>query len=388
MKKTVWICNGLMNAGGTEALILNILRHRSENFDYILVIHTVSGKEEFGVWDNEIKKLNIPIYYLPAVGNIGIKKYCIAFKALADKIGKPDIMHCHLNAVGGIISYAAYKADVKARIVHCHANIRYKGSIITKLKGNIKLAISKRYIKKYATDRWACSKSAAKCLFGDKCETVVINNMINTDDYLPTTQKRKKAREKLLHITGDEPFIIGAIGRIARIKNYELVLRAIAECKNKIDNIHFVCYGRVQDKDYFNELQTLVNRLDISKNVHFLGNSTTVSQDIAAFDCFVMPSITEGFGIAALEAQAAGLPVIVSNGVPTDMDVKMGNVYYLPLDNHLSWTKAIEKTFSNFIAPKNIKEAFIASGFDAQYVTEYIEDKYCEIILRTTKGNK
>ncbi len=387
MKKKVWICNGLMNAGGAESLIMNMLRFRSEEIRYVMVIHTMSGMPEEGVWDAEIEKMGIPMYYLPAVGAVGIRKYCDAFCRLVEVIGKPDAMHCHLNAVGGIIAYAAYQVGIPVRIVHCHANICYQGSLMARIKGNLKLLVSKQYIKRYATDRWACSQSAADCLFGADSESVVIHNMIDTDAYLPSKQKRREVREKL-KLSVEESTVVGAIGRIARVKNYELILQAIAEYKKTNPYVHFVCYGRVQDAGYFNELQRLVEHLGIQENVHFLGNSKNISWDIAGFDCFVMPSVTEGFGIAALEAQAAGLPTLVSTGVPRAVNAGLGNVQFLPMDDPTAWATAIEQVVGRIVCPEQIKAAFVQCGFDAEQGIKNMEQRYLESIRLTEEGNK
>ena len=77
----------------------------------------------------------------------------------------PDIIHSHMNAVGGIIAQVAKKFGVKHRIVHCHADIKYCGSLIQRVKSEVGLFIMKMFVNRYATDFWACSKPAARRLF-------------------------------------------------------------------------------------------------------------------------------------------------------------------------------------------------------------------------------
>ena len=121
------------------------------------------------------------------------------------------------------------------------------------------------------------------------------------------------------------------MGRVARIKNYELILKAIAILNKQGCETHFVCYGRfdAQKDAYCKELQQLSDSLGITDKVHFKGNTINVTHDIKAFDVFLMPSITEGFGMAAIEAQAAGIPTLLSIGIPRIVDVGLGLVKFM-----------------------------------------------------------
>lgn len=362
-KTTVWILNGAMNAGGTESLIMELLRNKPNTVDVRLVIHSSSG-DFSGVYDDEIKALNIPVSHLPAYGAVGYKSYARAFNSLVEEVGLPDVIHSNMNAVGGFIAKVAKKAGVKSRIVHCHADIKYRGSKLSIIKSELALAVMKTYVNRYANNYWACSDAAARRLFYKNKKTVVIPNVIDVEKYLSSPEK--KLAEKALLGVDKNALIVGAVGRIAPIKNYEVIIKAIQKLKSNGKNVHFIVYGRAADENYFNSLKNLADELGVVENVHFLGNSTRISDAISAFDVFVMPSITEGLGISALEAQAAGIPTVLSNGVPSETDMGLSLISRADANDVDAWANAIENANVKAVDSEEIIKAFNEKGYNSK----------------------
>lgn len=374
-KPTVVVATGTMNAGGTETLIMETFRHASGRVRYILLIH-YDKEIPIGVYDEEIRRLGIEIRYIPSVGSVGVRSYAKAFKKFAESVGEIDIVHSHLNAVGGVIAMAAKRAGIKHRICHCHADIHYTGNVISRIKDELSLAAMKTLIDIYATDRWACSQAAWKRLFMPWRECVVIDNMIDAQRYLATDEKRRAVKQKF-GLEGK--FVVGAVGRVAPIKNYETVLRALTDT-----DAHFVCFGRYDiNNTYCGSLDNFAKGLGISDRIHWMGNSNNVADDIHCIDLFVMPSFTEGFGMAAIEAQAASIPTLLSSGVPRIVDVGLDLVKMLDPNDASVWNKEIKKAHIRGIIPEQkIMEMFGKSGFDSPQAVKMIEDKYLEINKR------
>lgn len=369
---TVVVATGVMNAGGTETLIMETFRHASGRVRYILLIH-YDTEIPMGVYDEEIRQLGIEIRYIRSVGSLGVRGYIKAFRQFAESVGEIDIVHSHLNAVGGIIAMAAKRVGVKYRICHCHADIHYTGSALSRVKCELSLAVMKRIIDIYATDRWACSRAAWKRLFMPWRKSVVIDNMIDTRKYLATDEKRKAAKQKF-GLEGK--FVVGAVGRVAPIKNYETALKAIADTE-----YHFVCFGRFDiNNTYCRSLTDLAKTLGIADRVHWMGNSNNVADDIHCIDLFVMPSFTEGFGMAAIEAQAASIPSLLSSGVPSIVDVGLRLVKILDPNDVSLWNKEIQNAEKNeIILEQRILAKFGESSFDSPQAVKLIEYKYINI---------
>lgn len=368
----VVIATGVMNAGGTESLIMETFRHRSERVRYILLIHRNCDKQD-GLYDNENHRLGIEVKYIGSIGSLGVSGYIKAFSKVMAEIGHVDIVHSHLNASGGIIALAAKKCGIKYRICHCHADIRYPGGMVQRLKSEISLMVMKAFIEMFATERWACSQAAWNRLFMPWRRRMVVNNMIDTGKYLATLGKRHDAKDRF---GLKDKFIVGAVGRVAPIKNYECVLKAIVGTE-----AHFVCFGRFDaNNSYCKSLINLSDNLGISNQVHWLGNSNDVCRDIHCIDLFVMPSLTEGFGMAAIEAQAASIPSILSTGVPHRVDVGLELVKFANPENSDEWHKAIINFTPSPILPDNeILQAFRNKGFDSVLAVEHIENQYISL---------
>lgn len=375
-KPTVVIATGVMNAGGTELLIMEMLRQSTGRVRYIMLIHCEGTTRPVGVFDDEIRHLGVGMEYIGSIGSLGIKRYMAAFKKFAAGTGQIDIVHSHLNASGGVIAMAAKKCGIRHRICHCHADIHFTGSLASRLKNEVSLKVMMSLIELYATDRWACSQAAWRRLFLPWHKRVVLNNMIDTRKYLASEEKRYRAKEKF-GLVGK--FIVGAVGRVAPIKNYECILKALAGT-----DAHFVCFGRFNpDNAYCRSLSDLTRQLGVSEQVHWMGNSNNVSDDIHCIDLFVMPSFTEGFGMAAIEAQAASIPSLLSSGVPEIVDLGIGLVKFLNPYNVEEWHQEISGGIKSIEIPaETILEAFRHKEFDSIAAVKKIEDAYIALVNR------
>lgn len=375
-KTKIWIMNGVMNAGGAESLIMEIIRNKTDDIEFILVVHSANN-DFHGIYDSEIRKLGISIYYLPSVGAVGIKGYIKEFGKLVDEIGTPDIIHSHINANGGIIAKAALQNGIKNRIIHCHADIRFRGNVISNIKNEIVLWLLKKYVNKYGNYYWACSDAAARRLFKKYKDAVIIPNIINVDLYLNSKKKRERERKRIGVEEGD--IIVGSVGRIAPIKNYETTIQAIKKIVDLGVKVKYYIYGRVVDNEYYTFLCRMIEQLEIANNVYFMGNSKKINEKLAAFDVFVMPSITEGFGIGALEAQAAGINTLISTGLPREVDMGLKIVKRISPKNVEEWSENILNIGSEkceMLDNNEIKAQFIKKGYDSKSKCNDIYEYY------------
>lgn len=375
---TILIANGIMDAGGTESLIMEMLRHSTRKVNYIMLIHYSDTLRE-GLYDKEIKELGYKIVHIPSVGKLGINGYCREFANTISKLPKIDAVHCHLNANAGIICMAAKRCGIQHRISHCHADIHFTGSRKNRIKEEVSLQILRLLIELNATEHWACSDAAWERLFFPWCKRFVIKNMIDVRKYFCNPDDKPKAKE---HFNLKHKIILGSVGRVAPIKNIETAISATARLIQRGYDVEYVCFGRFdKNNSYCNSLIKLAEHLGVNSRIKFLGNSNNVARDIKCIDVFLMPSFTEGFGIAALEAQASGIPCVLSDGIPNEVDVQLGLVEFVDSKNIEAWEEAIDKAILTK-KPDNdcVLEAFVNAGLDSVSGVENIENKYLEII--------
>ena len=221
----------------------------------------------------------------------------------------------HLNIFQGLSLYYGYlakKAGVQRIITHSH------NSALRRSRTRwLKLALhnmAKSLLAENATDYWACSRLAAEFMFPrDVVERYeFIPNGIDIEKFRFNDEVRKKVR-KDLGIEGK--LVIGNVGRLCYQKNQENLLEVFAKLQSERPESVLLLVGEGEIKE---ELQQQVEKLGVADKVLFYGVTDKVEQLLWAMDIFVFPSRFEGLGIVAVEAQAAGLPVICSDGVPNE----------------------------------------------------------------------
>ena len=269
--------------------------------------------QQSGPMTEECENNNITCLYTPTlVREISPLKDIKAFWHLYRLFRKYkfDIVHTHSSKTGVIGRLAAKLAGVPM-IVHTVHGYAFPAAK-SKLEKNIFLAME--WLGTKCSDKIIClhdadKKIAEEALGAKASQLIVLANGVNINKFNPPTIEQKQdIRTKL-----DLPFdaiVIGMVGRLWQQKNPKLLLTAAIAILKDRKNVHFVFAG---DGELRAELEDKVNALGLSSNIHFLGWRNDTESVLKAFDIFVLPSLWEGMPLAILEAQATGLPCIVSN---------------------------------------------------------------------------
>ncbi len=109
------------------------------------------------------------------------------------------------------------------------------------------------------------------------------------------------------------PLTVTTVGNIRWIKGHDVFVRAAALVLKRFPETVFSIAGEVLEPGYYTELERLVREAGIADRFHFAGGVSNVQQHLRQADVFVLPSRSEGFSNAILEAMAAGLPVIATD---------------------------------------------------------------------------
>ncbi|MBE6780998.1 MAG: glycosyltransferase family 1 protein [Ruminococcaceae bacterium] len=251
----------------------------------------------------------------------------------------------------------AKKAGVPLRIVHSHT------SALPKVKSYMKILVpllhyfNKPFIDKYATEFWACSLKSGHFMYPKKLwnKIKIWNNCINPNLFNENPQKREQLRRNL-SLNGK--LVIGHIGRICFEKNQYFLLRVYKELLSRRNDVHLLFLSDSPN----NALIDYAAKLEIVENITFLTGEFDLPMLYNAMDVFFLPSIIEGLPLVALEAQACGVPCVISTGVSRECDVS-GFVDFLPLENDISiWCEALEKAAQKRII--NPTEAISSHNFN------------------------
>lgn len=360
---------GTMNRGGAEVMLMDILRNKPDDvhFDF-LVNNPPEDLHCKGVFDDEILSYGCSIRHIGTQLRIGPISYIRQFHKICEEL-RPDIIHCHLNSSCGIVSFAAHKAGCKKIIAHCHADIRFRGSILSRVLCETELFLQKFLIAHYATDWWGCSVEANRRLYWPwvRNKSVVINNAINLEAYQSVKAEDVKALRAFYNLP-DSTIVIGNVGRIVPHKNIAFVVEVMHEFMKRGKDVAFVIAGRDDSPEYTTGMKSRAKELGIPDNrLIFLGERGDIPTVMHTFDVFVGPALKEGFGLVAVEAQAAGIPCVLYLGFPRTVDMGAGLCSFMDAFEGVKWADAIEQSLVKQNVSKSAVWHYIQSlGFDAK----------------------
>lgn len=361
-----------MGRGGLETMLMNYYREMDRDkiqFDFL--VHRGFEAD----YDQEILSLGGKIYRLPWLNPFG-KKYINELNQFFKDHPEYKIVHSHLDCMAGIPLKYAKKNGVPIRIAHAHSSNQ------TKDKKYLLKLIFKKNINKSATDLFACAQDAGTWMFGSN-QFNVLNNAINTKAYVVNREIGQEVREELK--ISEDAFVVGHVGRFAPPKNHEFIVEIFAEVLKVKHNSFLLLVG---DGDLKREIEALTTELGIRDNVIFAGLRSDVNRILQAMDVFLFPSTYEGLPLSIIEAQAAGLPCLISDKVPIECQ-KTDLVRQIPLRESLTvWRDAVID--EGKVLKRDTFEEISNAGFDicsnAKWLEKFYLDKYPEIGKRD-RGN-
>ena len=300
-------------SGGIESFLNNVLGHMDRTG---LEIDLVTSQLEESVFTKQLQEQGVRFCELSG-SQKNIWKNHRLFRQLLEE-NRYDVVH--LNIFQGMSLYYAHlakRAGVPVRIAHSH-NTDLRPSRTRKLKLWLHRTFSNRYAAD-ATAFWACSGAAAEFMFPrsalERSGFTFIPNGIRTERFRFDAAAREAVRREL---GLDNCFVIGSVGRLCYQKNQEFLLGVLASLLKMRPDSRLLLVGEGESRSM---LEKRAAELGIAESVLFYGVTGRVERLFWAMDVFAFPSRFGGLGIVAVEAQAAGLPVICSEAVPDEASV-------------------------------------------------------------------
>ncbi|MCS5420923.1 MULTISPECIES: glycosyltransferase family 1 protein [Psychrilyobacter] len=362
---------GTMNMGGAETMLMNLYRNIDrKKIEFSFLQYVDNGS----YYDDEIIKLGGKIIRLKPVRERGVLKAISDLKSVIEK-EKYDVVHAHTLFNCGIAMIAAKRAGVKIRISHAHTSQETNFGLVKKI-----YYLFMNLMIKYATTKYVgVSEGAGKFLFG--------NSIVNSNKYsfLPNfieyktilnNSNRKSIRQEL-GVDKNE-FVIGNVGRFIPLKNQKLIIEIAKKLKSNNEKIKVLLVG---DGDERENLLALVRKYNLEKEVIFTGYRTDTDNLLGAMDIFIFPSLFEGFGMVGVEAQVAGLPCIVSSNLPKEIDLELGLIERVSLNDAVEkWVDAVtSKKDKRELDKRKIEKALVDVSFTKEKIIEEFYKLY-EII--------
>lgn len=355
-----------MNRAGLESRLMDIYRNIDRSrvqFDFY------TCRQGTGFFDEEIKAMGGKVYYNDSLDLKRVHRISNQFKLFLLNHSEYRIVHCHLNQWCGQVLKGAKKANVPVRIAHSRTSLQ-TFTLKNFVKNIVKLSTNQ-----HATHYFAVSRKAGEWLFGkrmmDLGKVEIWPNAIDCKNFKFDQQTRERMRTTL---GLDNDLTLIHVGNLRPEKNHAFLLKIFKRVLAEQPSAKLVLVGQ----DGLNgAIQSLSKEMGIAQSVQFLGSRSDVSDLLQAGDVFVFPSFYEGFPGAVLEAQAAGLPCVISDTI-TDEVCITNNVIQLPLGDNINWVREIIKTAQ--YQRKDTTIQIYRAGYCITTLTEKLTDFYENII--------
>ena len=206
----------------------------------------------------------------------------------------------------------------------------------------------------------------------------MIPNGVDLDRFAFNKTRREEMRKKLG--INKQTFVVGHIGRFTKPKNHKYLIELFSILKRTNSDC---CLLMVGSGELFDDIRTYCEELNIMDSVIMPGSRADTENFYQAMDVFVFPSLWEGLPVSVVEAQANGLPCLISDEITKDVNLT-DLVRYLPLHNKEQWIKELDistlKTHTKVSESNKIK----LQVFDSRKVAAALQLFYIE---QYEKGN-
>lgn len=350
------------NPGGVESFVMNFYRNmdlEKIQFDFIDMYKGIAYKDE-------IHELGGNIFSISHFKRNPIKNY----KSLLNLMKQQnyEVIHVHMLSAAYMLPLrAAQKSGVKTIIAHSHNSSKSPGILRDVLN-----RINRKSVFKNSTHFLACSKGAGEWLFVENQnlrEIKIINNAIDVTNFSFNKKSRNKIRKSM---NMDEKFVIGHVGRFEYQKNHEFLIDVFFQIHKRNSKAILLLIGEGKLKE---KIQKKVSMLGMEQSVFFLGIRSDINELMQAMDIFLLPSHSEGLGIVAIEAQAAGLKTILSTEVAVEAAVTELVEFMSLSQSSEDWAKSILR-YENGYSRRSFATEITKAGYDIKQESKTLESIY------------
>ena len=320
---------GKVVLGGVDTMVMNYYRHidRSKvQFDFIM-----DGYSKTPI-DDEIESMGGKVYKVEPYEKNILKSMHQCYKIF--KTNHYFIVHSHMNTLSVFPLFEAWRAGVPVRIAHSHSTASKSEGLRTIIKYTLRPLATL-----FSTHYCACSEYAGRWLFGNRLfdagKVHLVKNAIDLNQFNFNPKIRQKVR-KMLNI--DDKFVVGHVGRFVYQKNHDFLIDIFCEIHRNEPNSVLLLIG---DGPLKEKIQQKVDKFGLSNDVLFLGIRKDVSELYQAMDVFLLPSFYEGLPVVGVEAQASGLPCIVSDAITRELKVTPLVEFLSPSQSAKEWARKI-----------------------------------------------
>jgi glycosyltransferase involved in cell wall biosynthesis len=293
-----------LSRGGAERLVLTTVTHLdASRYESVVVVLSplLALRPEF-------EALGVPVHEAFLGGPMDSLRVVVRLVGLMRRY-RPDIVHTHLPWANALGRVASAIARVPRVVTTLHATEHAHWSPVS-WRARLRKIVDRfgaRHINAAIVAVSSAVRDDYRAYLGLE-DVQVIHNYVDPSTFVPLSRAEVAAgRAAIGWAPGD--FGLVSVGRLSWEKGQESLLRALPDIAAAVPNIRLLFVGEGPQLD---RLQALADELGVASRVTFTGSRPFVERLLGLADVFVFPSLSEGLGIALLEAMAMGLPVVAS----------------------------------------------------------------------------
>lgn len=353
--------------GGSQSFVMNVIRNIDKEKYQIDVTIT---RNKRGGFDKEMEALGCNIYNLEHFHVINYRRFVNCWKTFLSE-HQYDIIHGHVSSTASIYLRIARKYGCYT-ILHSHSG-GYRGNWF------------ERQVKKIFTrgaaeqaDLWfACSDKAARRLYGsgfiESPKYHYIPNAIDVRNYIFNIEIRERIRGEIN--VGQGTFVCGHVGSFSTPKNHKFLIQVFKKVKQKKPDSKLLLVG---DGYLHDNIVQLIEEYGLNADVILTGSVGNVNEYMMGMDVMIFPSLFEGLPVTVVEAQATGLPAVISDVITKDVYLT-DIVTYKPLsDSADDWSEAVLAKSNN--NRREYNEKIANTIFNMNTSVKQLENLYLRLV--------
>lgn len=275
MKKIVHITNDLQRLGGVQRLLVDLMTLQKNDFEFEVIL--TRGENEYV---DELNALGIPVFHKRELGLLGTIK----------RLNNADLVHAHLFPS----LYIALLTTTPTVITEHNPHYRRRDLPFAKTLESI---LYRKY-KKILCISEGVQKGFLSSVKVKPSVTHVVHNGISLNRFPQLPRQYPRVNKK---------FKVGMVGRLVPQKDIKTLISLMSQLDDSFE-LHLAGDGELRP-----EFERYSRELNVSNHIKFHGQVNDVPAFLRSIDLYIQSSYWEGFGIAVVEAMAAGLPCFATN---------------------------------------------------------------------------
>ncbi len=329
-------CVGHLARGGIENWLYQMIQRLDRNrFDHHVIVWT----DEEEAFTEQFRAAGVHV--IACTGHTDPFRLWRELSRIISDHGPYDLLHTHGSHGHAFVMLFAAAAGIRARVAHSHTDVR---PVLRKSSFGYRLyvAVGNQLMRSLATVSVGVTGEAAASLFGSRWRYNRKVRIVHCGiDLAPFANPPDPTLREKLRIP-PERCVVGHVGRFEPQKNHSFLLDLAEELARRGSKLHFLLIGDGSLRRTFTES---IRRRGLDSFFTIIEDCLTIpAHMVGAMDCLICPSLYEGLPLVLMEAQAAGLPCLVSENMSKDVDKGLGLICHIDLNRGpVAWADAVER---------------------------------------------